>query len=486
MKKNTAMTLPPSRPGRRPGHSCSLRRAAVPFAGLMIGAAALATGGAANAAVSPHHQPAATTGYPAATTRAGAPQDRGTVTFTDAFTRTLRSAGIGLAPIGGAHAATSHHRRAVTMRLAREDARGKSFLLSGGIQLTKGKSSLALSRWGVDLGAAKTTAAINHGAPAVVFHLGRSHRRALGQARIELNRRSAAAMNAAFGTHRFHNGATLGYFRQPPLLGSGYSDVENITIYNLSRYNLKISSIDTHDVGTWTSDPPHDLSPGQQQTATYGTNYSQGADVTLNYLIDGTPHIITGEFGIPTIGFNWAKCSQDDFVTQIGCSNGSGWNTKFKWTIGTNETTGPFFDLGPAGTAWQFHRLDAPNLRLQTYGADPDNGQILDIETKNSQPNQNWIWYPDAAGDGWGQLRNGNSHKCMEENGSDGVADQWDCVDGATNQLWKPVYDPAGGSALQVKSSLQYLTTKGTTSGTAQAELAHALNRASSWGANRP
>lgn len=460
----------------------------------MIGAAALATGGTANAAASPYHQPAAVAGHPAPAIQASTPQDdRSTVTFTPAFTQTLKSAGIGLAPTGGAQAATAQHQTAVTM-LTRADARDKSFLLSGGIKLTKGKSSLALTRWDVDLDTATTTAAINHRAPAAVFHLGPSPRPALGQARIELNQRSAAALNAAFGTRRFRDGATLGYFSQPQLLGSGsgYNDVAKITIYNLSRYNLTLSSINNHNNGgTWTTSPQATLTAGQQETATYGTNSANGADVTVSYLIDGTSHIINGEFAIPPIGRNWPSCTSDDFVTQIACTAGWGWNpASFQWTIGTNEVTGPFFDMGPAGTAWQFHRLDAPNLRLQVYGADRNKDQILDIESKNGQPNQNWAWYPDAAGDGWGQLRNANSQLCMDE-APDGVVIQWDCIDGAANELWKPVYDPGAngasdGSALQVKSSQKYLTTNGTTSGTAQAELTPTLNRASGWGDNRP
>jgi hypothetical protein len=71
---------------------------------------------------------------------------------------------------------------------------------------------------------------------------------------------------------------------------------------------------------------------------------------------------------------------------------------------------------------------------------------------------------PDALG--YAQLVNVQSGKCLEVNGSTGAVDQWDCIPGAANELWKQVPNTVPnangivvGDALQVESSGEYLGT---------------------------
>ena len=51
---------------------------------------------------------------------------------------------------------------------------------------------------------------------------------------------------------------------------------------------------------------------------------------------------------------------------------------------------------------------------------------------------------------GYGEIVNNNSGKCLEVNATNGTIDQWQCVDGAGNELWKLVPNAGGGTALQI------------------------------------
>ena len=117
---------------------------------------------------------------------------------------------------------------------------------------------------------------------------------------------------------------------------------------------------------------------------------------------------------------------------------------------------------------WSFAKVGAPTTQLlEDHGdapssATPD-GTAVDTwsEVTNGdavQANELWTFNVTTSG-GYAQLYNEQSHKCLEVNGSNGSVDQWDCVAGATNELWRWVSNPSGGDSLQVESSGQYLAT---------------------------
>lgn len=89
---------------------------------------------------------------------------------------------------------------------------------------------------------------------------------------------------------------------------------------------------------------------------------------------------------------------------------------------------------------------------VNTWGRYPGNGTTYPWASILS-PNQLWEFIPhtDNSGgtltDGWGYLRNRQSGKCLELNLSGGGIDQWTCVPGATNELWRAPWN----GALEVK-----------------------------------
>ena len=194
-------------------------------------------------------------------------------------------------------------------------------------------------------------------------------------------------------------------------------------------------------------------------------------------------HVFSGYWQIPTVGLNQTLCGNDAFVLTT-CPVAHGYHATFHWTIETNEATGPFFDLGYHGEIWQFHRIGYPSLVLETYGASTENGQLVDIYQNLNQANEEWKWMPDASRDGWGQLRNANSKMCLEQNGTSHIVDQWACVPGAANQLWKPVYNPQAEARCSSNPPGSTSPPTGPTSGTSLAAMTSTLDASSGWGAH--
>lgn len=129
---------------------------------------------------------------------------------------------------------------------------------------------------------------------------------------------------------------------------------------------------------------------------------------------------------------------------------------------------GPPVPLYIESADWSFAKVGAPTTQLlEDHGnapasATPD-GTAVDTwsEVMNGdavQANELWTFNVTTPG-GYAQLYNEQSHKCLEVNGSNGNVDQWDCVAGATNELWRWVSNPSGGDSLQVESSGAYLAT---------------------------
>ncbi len=248
------------------------------------------------------------------------------------------------------------------------------------------------------------------------------------------------------------------------LLGSGSSFSETINITNQSRYPLEFVSIDTKNMGKVTSTPKQKLDPAgdgptnNTDTITYESDNAGGGLVDITYLIAGTTLTFDALFQVPTIGDNVAACTQNTVVGYDTCSIQHGYHPTATWEITTNTAAGPFFNLGEQGQEWTFHKIGAPGTKgLQVMGGSPDNGGSVALWDAINQENYQWMWMPDSN-TGWGELININSSKCLELNGTTSQIDQWDCS-AATNQLRTPVWNPAGGSTLQLKSTSQYLGT---------------------------
>jgi hypothetical protein len=244
--------------------------------------------------------------------------------------------------------------------------------------------------------------------------------------------------------------------------GSGSSFSETINITNESRYPLEFVGINTKDMGRVTSTPKQKLDPDgdgdidNTDTITYESDNAGGGYVDITYLISGTTLTFDALFQVPTIGDNEAACRQSSFVNFDACSIDHGYHPTATWDI-TGTADGPFFDLGYQGEEWTFHKLGAPGSKgLQVNGASTDNGGAVALWDSIDQENYTWMWMPE--GDGWGELINVNSRKCLELNSTTGQVDQWDCSGGA-NELWTPVWNPAGGSTLELQSTSQYLGT---------------------------
>ena len=125
------------------------------------------------------------------------------------------------------------------------------------------------------------------------------------------------------------------------------------------------------------------------------------------------------------------------------------------------DTTSRPVPLDIISADWSIAKYGAPTTQLlEDHGDDPGlrhpqrpGGHLgANHERHAIQANELWQYNP-IGSSGYGHLINEQSGKCLEVNGSNGNVDQWDCVAGATNELWAQVPNPTGGDALQVESS---------------------------------
>lgn len=102
---------------------------------------------------------------------------------------------------------------------------------------------------------------------------------------------------------------------------------------------------------------------------------------------------------------------------------------------------------------YAFEKIPTTQL-LEVNGAVTDNGGTVDtwqrtLGTDNKiVPNELWTY--ELTRTGYGQIVNNNSGKCLEVNATNGKIDQWQCVGGASNELWRLVPNAGGGTALQI------------------------------------
>ena len=429
MKKNTTVT-PPSPHRRRARHPRNLKRAAVPFAGLVIGAAALATGGTANAAVHPHHQPAETTG------RAGAAPSSVSFVYTGAAQTVQVPVGVTTAEVDIAGAAGGNNYAHGSSQPAAWGGKGVDLTVDvpvlPGDTLTVGvggqgdRNHFAQSPgnggWALDGysggrgGSAKNGFTGNYldgagGGGASVLKV--------GDKTVII---AAAGGGAAYtsdtdgyggdgGLNQGENGGGLG----------GYGG-------SATRPNLAINGASAahSDAGGGGGGGGYHNGQG----GGVGQMFSVGGGGGGSSLVaDGVQVIATGTSG----------------------DNGS---VKITWL------TGP--SLAPSGTAWYFQMIGAPDSQLlEVNNNATDNGAVVDTWEKTldgdaPQANQLWVYQEDGT-TGYGQLVNSNSRKCLEVSGASGAVDQWQCIAGASNELWHALTNATGGTALQVKSSGAYL-----------------------------
>lgn len=130
---------------------------------------------------------------------------------------------------------------------------------------------------------------------------------------------------------------------------------------------------------------------------------------------------------------------------------------------GTAEASITFLpaSLGPAGTAWSIAKEGTTKV-LEVSGDSPHDGGTVDLWEQmattdgHAYANELWTFRPDGDSE-YGWLVNNSTGKCLEVNHHTGAVDQWECLPGADNELWRATANSTGGVALQVKSSGAYL-----------------------------
>jgi hypothetical protein len=432
--------------------------------------AALATGSLAGPAqASGEHSRADAIVGPSAVDRSSPPaSDHATkVTLTPRATHALRAAHISLRATGKASLSTTSTSTTLRFPNTRHHRADNSLTYDGGITFKRGHAHLHLGKFRLHLKPKHKTvsAAIGNDARADMFTVAPNKTGTVDQ--IFLNKLSAGQLNAIFDTHRFRAGEKFATVRLPQLLGS--TTAITLDIRNSTSYELRLVSADTNHIGAVTSTPAKTLAPagqdGDTDRITYASDNSEGGYLDVKYSImktttDDTDLQFDAQFFVPILNQNTAVCSQRTYIDFSQCSM-SHWTytPEAHWVI-TQAPDGPFFDLGPSGQQWTF-RLQGTGTSSRKYmqidDSSTDEGTAASLYVLRTGSHYDWTWVPDSAGDGYGELINVNSKMCLERNGVTFSVDQWTCQ-GSDNQLWKPVWNSNGGSALELKYTHQYLS----------------------------
>ncbi len=365
---------------------------------------------------------------------------------------------------------------------------------SGGLTFKRSAKTLRLDAFRLNLNTKTLSARVNRSGRADVF-LVTPGATGADAGRIRLSAVTARLLNAQSHTKRFAKNQLFGTVQLPPTLGTSKSGTTGltITVHNHTRYTLDFVSADPGG-GTLTSTPKQTLttasggsdSASSTDTITYISNAARGGDVQLTYRINGTELTVTANFNVPILGANVAECNQNSIVDFTTCTVGSGWHPSATWTPITNTAAGPFPNLSYGGNTWQFHKLGTSGAKaLQVNNASGDDGASVTLSEATGQQHFYWAWQP-VGDEGWGELVNRATGKCLERNGTTGVVDQWTCI-GSDNELWRSVWNPSGGSTLQLKSTKQYLgvdVDPGSVINGTVPTLRDALDNHTSWGAS--
>lgn len=196
--------------------------------------------------------------------------------------------------------------------------------------------------------------------------------------------------------------------------------------------------VDGNDVGqvdlddqSWSASMtlnPGTLSPGLHQVQAY---WPQGEH---NWIADSTEYIIS-PWG------SWGSV----FMDRVGDS------APVSVKVGDKATVAP---------------LNVPNKLLTVHGNSTADGAVVDAWQRtlaggSVQGNQQWQYFAEPAAPGYGYLRNVTSGKCLQRNGTTYAVDQWTCVQGAPNHLWRVAANAGGGLSMQLKQNGQYLAVSG-------------------------
>ncbi len=477
-------------------HTTRTLLASLATAGVLIGPLAATLNSPADAAstgttAGPGGLTVSAVASPSPSTKASATTST-TVAVSPAMQRRLHRTHVSLKAIGGASKGTDAQGRTV-LRFPTTGTHNTepAFTHRGGVVLRLAHKRLRLDQIRVNLKDSVLSARADRGGRVDLFRLSPGSS-AHQVRRITLTKTTAKLLDSEFGTHRFKPGQRFGTVRVPKLLGSGSSFSETIQITNSSRYKLQLSDLDAGK-GTVTSGGKQTLQPSPgyptddtTDTITYTSNAASGGLVQITYRIDGTELTAVALFQVPTLGFNEAACTQNSYIDYTTCHIDGGYHPTATWNIVINPAEAPFPDLGVGTITWKFHKIGAPGSKgLQVNNAALEDGATVSISDNTDQWHFNWVW--NAVGDaGWGELINQGTAKCLERNSTTGVVDQSTCV-GSDDQLWKSVWNKAGGgSALQLKGTDLYLGVDvapgSVTDGTVPV-LREGLDTYTSWGA---
>ena len=464
-----------------------IRLAVLAAAGLLV--SGLGTTGAATALADPSPAGAVVTAVPKPTTKSST-----TLVVVPSMATRLHRARVSLKALGrAAKHIDAKGRTVVTFPTTGAHPTETAVTHSGGLAFKRSAKTLRLDAFRLNLNTRSLSARVDRSGRADVFRVSPG-RTGADVSRIRLSAVTARLLNAQSRTKRFAKGQLFGTVQLPPTLGTTESGTTGltITVRNHTRYTLELLDADPGH-GQLTSTPKQTLTPGSDRqesassvdTISYASNDSHGGDVSLTYRIDGTELTVAANFSVPTAGRNVAECNQNDIVDYEACTIGWGWHPTATWTPITNIAAAPFPDLSYSGGTWQFNKLGTSGVKaLQVNDGAGDDGATVTLSEATRQQHFYWKWQP-VGDQGWGQLVNAATGKSLERNGTTGVVDQWTCV-GSDNELWRSVWNPKGGSTLQLKYTNQYLgvdvDSGNVVNGTVPV-LRDALDHYTSWGA---
>ena len=381
------------------------------------------------------------------------------VTLTPGTMRNLRAARISLKATGKASESSRGGTAVLRFPHTRTHEADRTIRYDGAIRFNRGARDLTLShfRFKAKTKTPTISAMIQHDARATLFTV-RPNKAGTTQ-RIYLNRLGAGQLDTVFGTRRFHAGQKFADVTMPHhFVGdTDWTETIGVTITNHSRMTMElISAHAASDHDQVTQLPASVLYPGDSTFVNYGSTGSRGGQLNITYQVLNTTNQLTAQYYDPLAFTNTPECESPSWE-QANCSMTHGWKATGTWDF-YDTNTSPITDLGNAGphTFW-LPKIGAMTKVIQVNALSTDNGGTVSLFTDSHYANNLWKFIPFGT-DGYGEIVNVNSNKCLEYNGTNGSIDQWECG-GSDNHLWKGVWNQGdNATSFKNKYKQQYLS----------------------------